>query len=59
MKVQSIETLACDAGWRNCHFVKLVTDTCIVGWSEIDEGVGAARREDRARSLAALQQRIP
>jgi L-alanine-DL-glutamate epimerase-like enolase superfamily enzyme len=41
MKVKSIETLACDAGWRNYHFVKLVTDTGVVGWSEFDEGFGA------------------
>lgn len=41
MKVATIETLACDAGWRNYHFVKLVTDTGIVGWSEFDEGFGA------------------
>lgn len=41
MKVAAIETLACDAGWRNYHFVKLVTDTGIVGWSEFDEGFGA------------------
>ncbi|HWA14774.1 MAG TPA: mandelate racemase/muconate lactonizing enzyme family protein [Burkholderiales bacterium] len=41
MKVRSIETLSCDAGWRNYHFVKLVTDTGITGWSEYDEGFGA------------------
>jgi len=41
MKVKSIETLACDAGWRNYHFVKLTTDTGIAGWSEFDEGFGA------------------
>ena len=41
MKVKSIETLSCDAGWRNYHFVKLTTDTGIVGWSEYDEGFGA------------------
>jgi galactonate dehydratase len=41
MKVRSIETLACDAGWRNYHFVKITTDTGIVGWSEFDEGFGA------------------
>jgi galactonate dehydratase len=41
MKVKSIETLACDAGWRNYHFVKLTTDTGVVGWSEFDEGFGA------------------
>jgi len=41
MKVKSIETLSCDAGWRNYHFVKLNTDTGITGWSEFDEGFGA------------------
>jgi L-alanine-DL-glutamate epimerase-like enolase superfamily enzyme len=41
MKVASIELLSCDAGWRNYHFVKLTTDTGIVGWSEFDEGFGA------------------
>jgi galactonate dehydratase len=41
MKVRQIELLACDAGWRNYHFVKLTTDTGIVGWSEYDEGFGA------------------
>jgi len=41
MKVERIETLSCDAGWRNYHFVKLTTDTGVVGWSEFDEGFGA------------------
>src|SRR5471032_290355 len=41
MNVKAIETLACDAGWRNYHFVKVTTDKGIVGWSEFDEGFGA------------------
>ena len=41
MKVKAIETLSCDAGWRNYHYVKLTTDTGIVSWSEFDEGFGA------------------
>jgi L-alanine-DL-glutamate epimerase-like enolase superfamily enzyme len=40
-KVTRIETLACDAGWRNYHFLKLSTDDGIVGWSEFDEGFGS------------------
>ena len=40
-KVSRIETLACDAGWRNYHFVKVSTADGIVGWSEFDEGFGA------------------
>src|SRR5881392_3152414 len=39
--VKSIETLSCDAGWRNYHFVKVTTGSGIVGWSEFDEGFGA------------------
>ena len=42
MKVKTIETLSCDAGWRNYHFVKITTDSGITGWSEYDEGFGAA-----------------
>lgn len=41
MKVATIETLSCDVGWRNYHYVKLTTDSDIVGWSEFDEGFGA------------------
>src|SRR6202048_4115922 len=41
MKVAKIETLHCDAGWRNYSFVKLTTDDGIVGWSEFDEGFGS------------------
>ncbi|RTL62579.1 MAG: mandelate racemase/muconate lactonizing enzyme family protein [Hyphomicrobiales bacterium] len=41
MKITSVETLACDAGWRNYHFVKVSTDAGIVGWSEFDEGFGS------------------
>ena len=40
-KVTSLETLACDAGWRNYHFLKLSTDEGAVGWSEFDEGFGS------------------
>src|SRR3984893_6575601 len=38
MKVEGLEVLRCDAGWRNYHFLKLTTDEGIVGWSEFDEG---------------------
>lgn len=41
MRVTNIETLHCDAGWRNYNFVKLSTDQGIVGWSEFDEGFGS------------------
>src|ERR1700688_2329263 len=41
MKITSMETLHCDAGWRNYHFLKLSTDDGIVGWSEFDESFGS------------------
>jgi L-alanine-DL-glutamate epimerase-like enolase superfamily enzyme len=41
MKVTGIETLHCDAGWRNYNFVKLSTDQGVIGWSEFDEGFGS------------------
>src|SRR5438477_2782242 len=40
-KIRKIEILACDAGWRNYHFVKVTTDGGVVGWSEFDEGFGS------------------
>src|ERR1700732_705415 len=40
-KVRSVELLACDAGWRNYHFVKITTEDGVVGWSEFDEGFGS------------------
>ena len=41
MKVTGIETLHCDGGWRNYHFLKLATSDGVVGWSEFDEGFGS------------------
>ncbi len=41
LKIKAVDLLACDAGWRNYHFVKVTTDSGIVGWSEFDEGFGA------------------
>src|SRR6266853_5895038 len=40
-KVRSVDLLACDAGWRNYHFVKVTTEDGIIGWSEFDEGFGS------------------
>src|SRR5260370_29956873 len=37
-KVRSVELLACDAGWRNYHFLKITAEDGIAGWSEVDEG---------------------
>ena len=52
MKVTKVETLACDAGWRNYHFVRLSTDEGVVGWSEFDEGFGSPGVGEVIRKLA-------
>jgi len=41
VRIASVETLHCEAGWRNYHFCKITTDEGIVGWSEFDEGFGS------------------
>jgi L-alanine-DL-glutamate epimerase-like enolase superfamily enzyme len=44
MKITKLETLRCDAGGRNYQFVKVTTQSGVVGWSEFDEGFGSACR---------------
>lgn len=38
MKITNVEQRHCRAGWRNYHFVKVTTESGIVGWSEYDDG---------------------
>jgi L-alanine-DL-glutamate epimerase-like enolase superfamily enzyme len=52
MKITAIETLSCDAGWRDYKFVKLTTDGGIVGWSEFAEGFGSPGVEAVIHRLA-------
>ena len=42
MKIAKLESLHCDAGTRNFDFLKLTTDTGLVGWSEYNESFGGA-----------------
>ena len=42
MKIKAIETLRADAGWRMFSFLKITTDTGVVGWSEFNESFGSA-----------------
>jgi galactonate dehydratase len=42
MKITAIETLRADAGWRLFSFLKVMTDSGIVGWSEYNESFGGA-----------------
>lgn len=39
--IARVDTLHCEAGWRNYHFCKITTEDGIVGWSEFDEGFGS------------------
>ena len=41
MKVASLETLFCDAGWRPWIFLKATTDDGLVGWAEITDSHGS------------------
>jgi L-alanine-DL-glutamate epimerase-like enolase superfamily enzyme len=43
MKVASIETLFCDAGWRPWIFLKTTTDDGLVGWAEVTDSHGSPR----------------
>ena len=43
MKVASLETLYCDAGWRPWIFLKATTDDGLVGWAEITDSHGSPR----------------
>lgn len=52
MKVTALETLACDAGWRNYYFAKVTTDKGLTGWSQFDEGFGSPGVGEIIRRLA-------
>ncbi len=41
MKIRSIESLHCDAGWRVFSFLKIVTDEGLTGYSEYNETYGS------------------
>lgn len=41
MKITAVETLSCDAGWRNFYFLRVRTDGDLVGWSEWNGSYGA------------------
>ena len=43
MKVASLDTLFCDAGWRPWIFLKATTDDGLVGWAEITDSHGSPR----------------
>ncbi|MGB6102409.1 MAG: mandelate racemase/muconate lactonizing enzyme family protein [Pusillimonas sp.] len=61
MKITKVQTLSCDAGWRNYHFLKLETDGGLTGWSEYDEGFGSpgVTAVIEALSPLLLDQEVP
>lgn len=55
MKIKEIETLHCGAGWRPWTFIKITTDTGLVGWSEVTDSHGSPRGiEGIVKDLAPL-----
>ena len=59
MKLASLETLACDAGWRPWLFVKATTDDGLVGWSEVTDSHGSPTRPRRRRGRPCAARRRP
>lgn len=52
MKVTRIESLHCDAGWRNFSYLKVTTDDGLVGWSEYNASYGAVGLPQAIDTLA-------
>src|SRR5882672_3521145 len=52
MKIAKIEDLHCDAGWRDFSFLKVTTDSGLVGWSEYNESYGGAGLTTTIRRMA-------
>ena len=52
MKITAVETLRADAGWRLFSFLKVMTDSGIVGWSEYNESFGSAGLSQVIEALA-------
>ena len=52
--IESIETISCDAGWRNYYFIKLKTDNGVVGWSEYDESFGPLGVTQNIKNIVQL-----
>ena len=54
MKITALETLRADAGWRMLSFLKVMTDSGIVGWSEYNESFGSPGLSGVIEALAPL-----
>ena len=54
MKITGIESLHCDAGWRNFSFLKISTDEGLIGYSEYNESYGSRGLSSVIGKLAEL-----
>lgn len=54
MRVDRIETLHCDGGWRVFSFLKVTTDAGLIGWSEYNECYGSRGLTEVISGLADL-----
>jgi len=54
LRIERIEPLQADAGWRIFSFLKLTTSDGITGWSEFNESFGSRGLSDVIRALAPL-----
>jgi galactonate dehydratase len=54
MKIDRVETLQADAGWRIFSFLKVTTSDGITGWSEFNESFGSTGLSGVINSLAPV-----
>jgi galactonate dehydratase len=54
MKILKVEDLHADGGWRNLSFLKVTTDSGLVGWSEFSESRAAPGLTAVIRKMAEM-----
>ncbi len=54
MKIERLETLRADAGWRMFSYLKITTSDGITGWSEFNESFGSAGLGEVIEKLAPV-----
>jgi len=54
MKIERLETLRADAGWRMFSYLKITTSDGITGWSEFNESFGSAGLAEVIEKLSPL-----
>jgi L-alanine-DL-glutamate epimerase-like enolase superfamily enzyme len=54
MKITTLESLHCDAGWRNFSFLKIRTNDDLIGYSEYNESYGSPGLSEVIRRLGEI-----